>query len=164
MNNDGCQVYRFTLGDKLLGQLVLNAGILIGAYGMWLSGPWPALAYLAYAYGGLVLITRYTVCPRCPHLLEADSCLFMPVGFVRRVISDSRTGPLRPGEKVILYTVFGGIVLIPIYWLLPHLWLLGAYLLVKVATVLAFDRHLCRKCRNDVCPLNKPEPAGEEAS
>ncbi len=155
-----CQVYRFTLKDKIVGQLALNAGVLIGAYGMWLSSPWLALGYLVYVYGGLVLVTRYTVCPRCPHVLEADSCLFMSAGFVRKVMSDSRSGPLRPGEKLILYMVFGGMALIPIYWLLPHLWLLGAYVLAQAAMSLVFRRYLCRVCENEICPLNKPEPAG----
>ena len=157
--NQGCKIYRFTFRDKLLGQLVLNAGVLIGACGMYLADPWLALGYLAWVYGGLVLVTRYTVCPRCPHLHEADSCLFMPVGFARRVISNSRSGPLGAGEKLILYAVFGGMALIPVYWLLPHPWLLGAYVLAQAAMILTFSRYLCRVCQNEICPLNKSKIA-----
>ena len=154
--NNGCARYRFTFADKVLGNLALYAGVAIGAWAMYLAEPWLALGYVAFVVVGLLLVVRYTVCPRCPHLLENGDCLFVPPGFAAGFISRSRSGPMGLGEKLILYGVFGGMALIPVYWLLGRPWLLGAYGLAQVFVALAFRCNLCRKCENEACPLNKP--------
>lgn len=72
-------IEKFTLREKVLTRTTFNLGILIGAYGLYLESGWLAAGYIFFAFIGTLLLMRYTVCPRCPHLYVADDCLVLPV-------------------------------------------------------------------------------------
>jgi len=72
MNNlIDCKSLKFSLKEKIITQCGFHGGILIGAYGLYLSHSY-AIAYLLFSYIGISLLMRFTVCPRCPHLFDGN--------------------------------------------------------------------------------------------
>lgn len=127
----------FSTGEKIFAQGTFNAAVIIGAYGMGLQSPLLALIYVVFAIGSFTLLMRYTICARCPHLLVAGDCLFLPASLAMKVISEQHTGPLTGWGKVILYCAPLGTMLIPVYWLLSSPILLGCFLFLPQPVSLA---------------------------
>lgn len=150
------QDLRFSIMEKCIAGVLFNGGVLVGTWGIWLESPGLALAYLAYALGSFTLLMRYTICPRCPHQLEADDCLFVPPKLARRIIDRQRKGPLPLWQIGIFYAAFVGTFLIPVPFLLDHGMLLLVYAALIGGLLAAFRFHFCsRRCRVAICPLNK---------
>ena len=145
----------FSLGEKLLLRTTFVLSILSGAFGIWLTSPAVAVAYLAFAAVSYFLLMRYSVCARCPHLFEADDCLFLPAFLVRKFVA-RREGQLSWWERLILDSAVIGTAVIPVFWLYSIPWLLLYYVAVTVGFGYVLIRFVCaRKCEVDVCPLNK---------
>lgn len=85
----------------------------------------------------------------------------MPAPLIRRIVSEN-SGPLRPWEMSILLAATLGTNLIPIYWLWPNPWLLALYILCVGGYTLMLALHICKKCRVEVCPLNRYRPTNQE--
>jgi hypothetical protein len=158
--NECGQVGGFSPGEKIITRATFNAGILIGAYGIWLSSPYFASAYLAYTLGSFTLLMRYTVCARCPHLLTAGDCLFLPPSLAKKLVSTKHAGPLLPWERAIFFGAFLGAALFPVWFLLQEPALLGAFIVLMGGSFLGLLLHFCKECHTTVCPLNKRR-AGE---
>lgn len=152
---NGCSdVCTFSLGEKLIVRSSFFVGVAIGAYGMWLANAWLAVGYLLYAAVGYSLLMRYTVCSRCPHVLVANDCLFIPASLVRAFVA-KRTGELLGWEKGILLCAVIGTAGLPLYWLLSDITLLSVYLLSTIGCFVVLYLRMCkRKCQVVVCPLN----------
>ncbi|BBD09281.1 hypothetical protein [Desulfovibrio ferrophilus] len=144
----------FSLKEKLFAQGTFNLAVIIGAYGMWVLSPILALGYLVYALGSFTLLMRYTICARCPHLLQAGDCLFLPASLARKIIATDRSGPLGLGEKIILYAAFVGTFLTPVILLSSPL-LFWGYILFAGGCLVGLVLHFCKHCHNAVCPLNR---------
>ncbi|MCP4215910.1 MAG: hypothetical protein GY765_14750 [bacterium] len=76
----------FSLKEKLYAQISFHGGVLTGAYGLFLVSAGLGIAYLLYAYIGILLLMRYTVCPRCPHLRVANDCLQLHPSMTKIII------------------------------------------------------------------------------
>lgn len=150
-----CTVCTFSLGEKLLIRTTFVLSILLGAVGIWMFRPGVAVAYLAYAVVSYFGLMRYTVCSRCPHLFQANDCLFLPVGLAKRFVL-RREGELTAWERLLLDSAVIGTAVIPLFWLISVPMLLVLYVLVTVGCGVAIVKLVCsKKCRVDVCPLNK---------
>jgi len=130
------------------------------AYGIWLSSPYFAAAYLAYTLGSFTLLMRYTVCARCPHLLTAGDCLFLPPSLAKKLVSTKHAGPLLPWERAIFFGAFLGAALFPVWFLLQEPALLGAFIVLMGGSFLGLLLHFCKECHTTVCPLNKRRAGG----
>ncbi|MCJ2164209.1 MULTISPECIES: hypothetical protein [unclassified Pseudodesulfovibrio] len=154
-DHGGCgTVCTFSFTDKLLARTTFSLGMAVGMYGIWLSSPTFALAYLVYAVGSYFLLMRYTVCARCPHLFQANDCLFAPASSVKRFVAP-RSGPLTVRERLILVCAVFGTAAIPVYWLVFSPWLLVLYALLAGGCFLGLVMRICRKCQVEVCPMNR---------
>jgi len=141
----------FTRVEKVVAAIPFNASILIGAFGLSLMSWTLTAAYLSFAYIGVLVMMRYVMCPRCPHLLVGNDCLNMPVPLVKLLIDGSRSGPLNIREKLLHRAVKYGILVIPLYWLLPHLELLIPFVALYFVGQATFVLHFCKHCENKVC-------------
>lgn len=163
VENDGCdcsQVKGFSLAEKVYFQATLNIVVVLGAVGMLLQGAYLlAIGYLIFVLGGFILLMRYTVCARCPHLLEANDCVFLSASLAKEVVSKDTTGPLKWWERSILCVVPAGTVFGPIYWLMSSPLLLAGFVVAAVGCVLGLYMYLCKKCRTTVCPMNRYRPS-----
>ncbi len=155
MNTAGKNVISsFSIGEKLYAQVTFHGGILIGAYGMLLNSTALGLAYLIYAYIGILLLMRYTVCPRCPHLLVAQDCVQLHPKLTQKIISPNHKGPLNLYEKVIFIMVLYGIFIFPIYWIISNTLIFILFLLFYGGQLLGLHLHFCPKCENKICIHN----------
>ncbi|MDC0336121.1 hypothetical protein OAN24_04435 [Pseudodesulfovibrio sp.] len=144
----------FSTAEKIFAQGSFYAAVIIGAYVMAVQSPLLALGYVVFTIGGFTLLMRYTVCARCPHLLDAKDCLFVPASLAINLISKQHTGPLSGWEKFIVFSAPLGTIFIPVYWLLPSPVLLACFLLFSGACVFGLRLHFCKECQTIVCPMN----------
>jgi hypothetical protein len=145
----------FTFREKLFAQLTYNAGVIVAAYGLFLNSPSLAVAYLLYSYIGILLLIRYTICPRCPHLHVANDCVQLPSSIMKMIISSNRKGPLSLPEKILFLLVLYGTFMIPIYWIASNKVILATFLLLFGGHLLGLHIHFCQKCENTSCIQNR---------
>ncbi len=145
----------FTFGEKVYAQFTFNAGVIVGVYGLFLNNTSLGIAYLLYSYIGILLLIRYTVCPRCPHLHMANDCVQMPASIMKRIISSQRTGELNRYEKILFVMVLYGILVLPIYWLVAKPVLLVLFLGFFGSHLLGLHLHFCPNCQNKSCIQNR---------
>ncbi len=156
MNTDDINsICRFTLKEKLYSQITFNAGVLVAAYGLFLNNTILGIFYLYYSYVGILLVMRYTICPRCPHLHVANDCLQLHPSIVKHVVSPTRKGPLNIYEKILFVMVLYGILILPIYWIASNTVVLVLFLLFYGGQLLGLHLHFCRDCQNNSCIQNR---------
>ena len=155
MNQQCKEKFTFSAIEKIIAAIPFNASILIGAYGLFLTSWALTVLYLVFSYVGILVMMRYTICPRCPHLLKGNDCLNLPAPFVKKLIAKNRKGPLNNFEKMLHRTVKYGILIIPIYWLLPYLYLLIPFAVFYFIGQVTFIFYFCRQCKNEVCIQNR---------
>ena len=153
--NDINSICAFTLKEKIYAQFTFNAGVLTGAYGLFLNNTILGISYLLYSYIGIVLLMRYTVCPRCPHLHVANDCVQLHPSITKIIISPKRKGPLNIFEKILFIMVLYGILIIPIYWIYSNTIILVLFLLFYGGQLLGLHLHFCRDCQNRSCIQNR---------
>ncbi len=144
----------FSLGEKICAHATLYGGVFAGTYGIFQSSPVVAVSYLLMVLVGFILLVRYTVCSRCPHLLEAGDCLFLGPELMRRLFSPNHTGPLHAWQYAIFFGTFGVTMLVPL-WFLPRAPVPIVVCIVLMAAMMVMLRwRVCTKCHTTVCPLN----------
>ncbi|NNG02049.1 MAG: hypothetical protein HKM93_21875 [Desulfobacteraceae bacterium] len=148
-------ICKFTFVEKFSSQFAYNAGVIVAAYGLYLHHVTLALAYLLYAYVSIFLLVRYTICPRCLHLLVAGDCLNLPPSIMKRIISKNRRGPLDLTEKVIFVSALYGTLIIPLYWLSSHFFLLCLFIVLFGGNLVYLNTYFCRNCANQECIQNR---------
>lgn len=153
--NDINSICAFTLKEKIYAQFTFNAGVLTGAYGLFLNNTILGISYLLYSYIGIVLLMRYTVCPRCPHLHVANDCVQLHPSITKIIISPKRKGPLNIFEKILFIMVLYGILILPIYWIYSNTIILVLFLLFYGGQLLGLHLHFCRDCQNRSCIQNR---------
>ena len=153
--NDINSICAFTLKEKIYAQFTFNAGVLTGAYGLFLNNTILGISYLLYSYIGIVLLMRYTVCPRCPHLHVANDCVQLHPSITKIIISPKRKGPLNMFEKILFIMVLYGILILPIYWIYSNTIILVLFLLFYGGQLLGLHLHFCRDCQNRSCIQNR---------
>jgi hypothetical protein len=152
MNKEGLNsMCRFSFQEKFFAQFTYNAGVIVAAYGLFLNHPSLGIAYLLYSYIGILLVIRYTVCARCPHLNIASDCLQLPAPIMKMIISPNRTGPLNLSEKILFLLVLYGTFVLPIYWIASNIFILVAFLILFGGHLMGLHIHFCRKCQNKSC-------------
>jgi hypothetical protein len=142
---------KFTFQEKLFAQLTYNTGVMVGAYGLYLSNTSLGIGYFIGAYFGIFLLVRYTICPRCPHLHGADDCANLSASIMRKIVSTKRKGPLNIFEKSLFFAVLYGTFIFPILWLSFDNILLTVFVILYGSHLLSLKLHFCRNCQNRSC-------------
>lgn len=158
-DRDCSNVCTFGFGEKLFIRSAFYLAFLVGAYGIWLSSAALALSYAAFVGIAYLLLMRYTVCARCPHVFVAGDCLFVPASLVKMFVSP-RQGRLTMWEGVIAVVAVAGTAAIPIYWLAAQTALLGLFIALTFAYLVGLVGRICKKCQVEVCPLNRNSMLG----
>ena len=144
------EMCRFTSYEKVIAAVPFNLSILVGAYGLYLTSWRLTVIYLLYSYVGVIIMMRYTICPRCPHLLENNDCLNLPPSLLKKIISSQRQGPLNVYEKLLHILVTYGMLVIPLYWLASRLYLLVPFVVLYIIGQCTFTFHFCKNCHNSL--------------
>jgi hypothetical protein len=148
-------ICKFTLMEKIYAQFTFNAGVLVAAYGLFLNNTILGISYLLYSYIGIILLMRYTVCPRCPHLYVANDCVQLHTSIAKIIVSPTRKGSLNVFEKVLFVIVLYGILIMPIYWIASNAIILILFLFFYGGQLLGLHLHFCQGCQNRSCILNR---------
>jgi hypothetical protein len=145
----------FTFKEKFFAQFTYNAGVMIAAYGLYLNNARLGIGYLIGAYIGIVLLVRYTICPRCPHLHVANDCANLPAPIMKKIVSPNRKGPLNMSEKSLFIIILYGTFLLPIYWLSSNIIILILFIIFYGGHLLSLRMYFCKNCANTSCIQNK---------
>ena len=148
-------IQKFTFKEKAYAQCTYNSGVLVAAYGLYLNQPSLGFGYLFGAYSGILLLVRYTICPRCPHLHAANDCVNLSAFLMKKIVSMKRIGPLNVFEKSLFVVVLYGTFIFPIYWLSSHPVILIAFVILYGGHLLSLKMHYCKNCANISCMQNK---------
>jgi hypothetical protein len=131
----------------------------VAAYGLFLINGGLAISYLLYAYGGILLLIRYTICPRCPHLNKANDCVQLPAPMMKKIISSPRRGVLNRYEKILFVLVLYGNFMLPLYWLAAQPIVLILFIALFGGHLVGLRLHFCRNCQNAICIQNRNKSA-----
>lgn len=153
--NDINSIRTFTLKEKIYAQFTFNAGVLTGAYGLFLNNMILGISYLLYSYIGILLLMRFTACPRCPHLHVANDCVQLHPSITKIIVSPKRKGPLNMFEKILFIVVLYGILILPIYWIYSNTIIFVLFLIFYGGQLLGLHLHFCRNCQNRSCIQNR---------
>ena len=149
----------FTFAEKLYAQLTFNGGVAVAAYGLFLINSGLGIAYLLYAYVGILLLIRYTVCARCPHLNKANDCVQLPAPMMKKIIASPRSGALNRYEKILFVLVLYGTFILPLYWLASQPMVLILFIALFGGHLAGLRLHFCRNCQNTICIQNRNKNA-----
>jgi hypothetical protein len=144
-------IRKFTFREKFFAQFTYNAGVMIAAYGLYLKNASFGIGYLIGSYVGILLLIRYTICPRCPHLHVVNDCVNLPAPIMKKIISPKRNGSLSIYEKSLFIIVLYGTFIVPIYWLSSNFVVLAAFLILYGGHLLSLRLHFCKNCENKDC-------------
>ncbi len=144
----------FAWHEKLLVRLGLAGLVGVGVVGIYLESASAAVAYVAFAaVGGLLLVYDF-LCVYCPYPYEHADCLFFPHQLLSATVK-RRSGNIPGIRKLLFLLTAAGLVLIPQYWLWGRWGLLAAFWVLAAPVGLVFPLYYCRRCRHGQCALNR---------
>jgi hypothetical protein len=146
---------KFTPPERFFMVIGFYGFIIVGAAGIYSVSILWGLIYTAFAVFGLLGVVLSCLCSHCPYPYEYNTCLFLPVGLVKK-LRKYNPDPLKKHEKLGFAAVMAGLVVIPQYWLVQNLTLLILFWGLCIPTFfLALPLYYCKHCRLFSCPFNK---------
>jgi cell division protein FtsL len=145
----------FTTKEKVFAQFTYNAGVIVATYGLFLQNSALALTYFLFSYFGILMVVKYTVCPRCQYLNIGNDCVQLPASVMKILISPNRKGTMNLFEKFLLPTVLLSTLILPIYWISSNILILTIFLVFFGGHLLGLYIHFCPNCENKVCVQNR---------
>ena len=153
----------FSLVQKLVYRASFWGLFVIGTYGLALESPlWAAVYAVGFTTADMVLFMT-TICRHCPYPYHRGTCLFYPPTLLTRFVRYG--GPrMSRAEGVGMALGLGLPVLVPNIWLWDKGWLLVAFWITALPTMVGVPLLLCHRCRHHGCPLNRvPRRLREDA-
>jgi len=129
---------------------------LIGGAGLYLSGWWPLVLWLAMVFGFFGFLEIRVMCSHCPHYAESGGSLKCWANYGSPKLWKYRPGPMNLLENLVF---FAGLIVV---WIFPLIFLIagGEWFLLIVYAVssagffLTLKIGFCSRCMNFACPLN----------
>ncbi len=144
----------FSLMERITIRLGWYGFMIVGTFGIYKQSPAWAAVYVVGALLGFALVVLPGLCAHCPYPPKHATCLFLPPGFINRFYPYK--GPqMSTAEKITVFTVMAGMVILPNFWLVSDIPVLLVFWLLGLPTLAAFPAHYCRRCRHFRCPMNK---------
>jgi hypothetical protein len=103
---------KFSPHERILMMLGFYGFVIVGAIGIYSVSLVGGLIYTAFAALGLLGIVLSCLCSHCPYPYEYDTCLFLPVGLVKK-LRKYNPEPLKKHEKIGFIVVMAGLVALP---------------------------------------------------
>jgi hypothetical protein len=145
----------FSIYEKMYAQVSFFAFCIIGFYGIYIQDWRWSVVYLIICTSVPLIVQRYLVCPRCPHLYEYGDCLQLHPKLTRLLIKKQIASPMNRLEKSVWILIFILLPVFPIYWLVLNKALLIAFLLACGIWYGGQFFYFCKRCRVYSCPLNR---------
>ncbi|MHA2273892.1 MAG: hypothetical protein ACXACI_18735 [Candidatus Hodarchaeales archaeon] len=144
----------FTLREKVFAQLTFQGMGWAGAVAIALKDLLFGVLYLLFAYITVIFIVmRYITCPRCDQLRQHSDCLQLPVFFTKRVIAGYKDEPFTLKETIIFLSIFGGMIIVPQYWLIQAPILFVIFWVFCLLWYAGQFFYFCKTCNVESCPF-----------
>jgi hypothetical protein len=153
----GCKKERFkdsfSAVERLFMQISFYLFIIFGIVGIaienWIAG----LIYLVFVIFSLQVLLLRMFCCYCPYPYQYSTCLFFPLTVFRKI--DQKKENMLLINRLAPVIAFGGMYLIPQYWIIKNLFFFIGFWIFGVIVGLALIIHFCGSCRHVQCPLNR---------
>jgi hypothetical protein len=144
---------------------VVFPAFIIGCVGVYLSGIWFFIPWIALILIYFGLIEIRVMCSHCPHYAETGSTLKCWANYGMPKLWRYRPGPMSGMEKVIflagLLLIFGYPLVL--FGVISNWFLAVLYGLSMVGAYFYMRRSMCSQCMNFACPLNLVDEDRREA-
>lgn len=144
---------KFSSFEKAYARITFNAFFITGVYAIYKNNIIAGTSYILFVLIGILLIMRYWICPRCPHIEKYSDCLNLPYKGTVKIIKKYSSLPLNKTEKIYYILTLSGFAIIPQYWLAKNSKHLVIFWIFAILFYGGLLLHFCRKCLNTLCPL-----------
>ena len=143
----------FTPVEKTFMQISFYVFIIFGLIGIFIENWIGGIIYLVFVLFSLHVLLLRMFCCYCPYPYQYYTCLFIRLRIFKKVEQKKENMSLinRPAPLI----AFGGMYLIPQYWIVRNLFFFIGFWIFGVIIALGLFIHFCRSCRHIQCPLNR---------
>ena len=157
IEENGCKKERFkdsfSAVEKIIMQISFYVFTIFGIVGIaiesWIGG----LIYLAFVIFSLQVLLLRMFCCYCPYPYQYSTCLFTPLRVFKKI--EQKKEDMHLINRLAPLIAFGGMYLIPQYWLIKNLYFFIGFWIFGLIVGLGLIIHFCGTCRHVQCPLNR---------
>ena len=113
-------VEKFPVFEKVLLAIGFYGVIILGIFGILRESVAWGLTYIGFLIFGFLVLFGYCICRHCPYPYIYSECLFPPFGQLIKRMYKFHPEPLTVIEKIGVFIITAGMVIIPQYWLLKN--------------------------------------------
>ena len=143
----------FSTKEKLIMQISFFVFLIFGQIGIaienWLAG----LIYFVFVIFSLQVLLLKMFCCYCPYPYQYSTCLFVPLKIFKNI--EQKRGDMPLLNRLAPLIAFGGMYLIPQYWIIKNLFFFIGFWIFGLIVGLGLVIHFCGSCRHVKCPLNR---------
>ena len=161
MNNqteeNGCKkvklIYSFSTVEKLIMHISLFLFAMFGIIGIAIENWVIGLIYLVFVIFSIHVLLLRMFCCYCPYPFQYSTCIFFPVRMFRNIEQKKGAAPLF--NRFAHLIAFGGMFLIPQYWVIKNMFFFVGLWTSGLVVVLGILIHICGRCRYFQCRFNR---------
>ena len=154
---NGCKKGRFkdsfSAAEKLIMQISFYIFILFGIVGIAIENWIVGLIYIVFVIFSLQVLLLKMFCAYCPYPYQYSTCLFIPLRMFNKL--EQKKGNMPLINRLAPLIAFGGMYLIPQYWIIKNLFFFIGFWIFGFIVGLGLIIHFCGSCRHVQCPLNR---------
>lgn len=126
---------------------------LFGIAGIAVENWKAGIAYFVFIIFTYRVLLIGMFCSYCPYPFKYNTCIFFPVSVFKNV--KPKTGKAPFIYKFGHLIAFGGMFLIPQYWIIKNVYLSIGLWTTGLAIAVGILVHVCGRCRYQQCPFNR---------
>ena len=143
----------FSTLEKSFMQISFYVFIIFGIVGLFIEYWIAGVIYLVFVIFSLHFLLLRMFCSYCPYPFLYSTCLFIPLSIFKRI--EQKKGKMPLISRLAPIIAFGGLYLIPQYWIVKNLFFFIGFWIFGLMVGLGLIIHFCGSCRHVQCPLNR---------
>ena len=151
--NEGRFKDSFSTMEKTFMQISFYVFIIFGIAGIFIENWIVGIIYIIFILFSLQVLLLRMFCCYCPYPYRYSTCLFIPLRIFKRI--EPKKGNMSFINRLSPLIAFGGMYLIPQYWIVKNLFFFIGFWIFGFIVGLGLMIHFCGSCRHVQCPLNR---------
>lgn len=143
----------FSATERIFMQISFYIFIVFGIVGIAIENWIVGLIYLVFVIFSLQVLLLRMFCCYCPYPYQYSTCLFIPLRIFKKI--EQKKEDMRLINRLAPLIAFGGMYLIPQYWIIKNLFFFIGFWIFGVIVGLGLIIYFCGSCRHVQCPLNR---------
>ena len=143
----------FSTVEKLFMCISFYVFVLFGIVGLFVENWIVGVIYLVFVILSLQVVLPRMFCCYCPYPYQYSTCLFLPLRNFEGI--DQKKEGMRLINRLAPVIVFGGMYLIPQYWIVKNLFFFIGFWVFGLIVGLGLPIHFCGSCKHVQCPINR---------